>query len=155
MLNALGSGLMIRFRYSDTRIGYVVMCQVLSATAAGILNITEYIALMESKTNQSTALLFAMSAMSSDIGIVIGQAISGGIWTTYLPRELDERLPPDLKSQTQAIVDSVYTALKHPVGSAARVAIDAAYSAVQRLLTISGTSMLAIAFVGVLIWRRA
>ena len=129
------------------------MCQIFNAFAGGVLTITEYIALMESGTGQRTVLLFALSAVASNIGIVIGQAISGGIWTNYLPGELRRRLAPDLKSKAPTFVDSIYAVLAHPVGSPAREAIDASYSTIQLLLTISGTSMLAIAFVGVLIWH--
>ncbi|EED20889.1 siderophore iron transporter, putative [Talaromyces stipitatus ATCC 10500] len=155
VLSALGSGLMIKFRHSYTNIGYVVMCQVFMAIGAGVLNITEYIALMDSKADQSTAFLFALSVMSSKIGIVIGQSISGGIWTNLLPGELYRRLPEDLKPKAKRFADSIYAVLHYHVGSVEREAIDEAYSAIQRLLTISGTSMLAFAFVGVFIWRRS
>ncbi|KAF3392016.1 Siderophore iron transporter 1 [Talaromyces pinophilus] len=131
------------------------MHQIFSALAAGVVNITGYTALMESKSGQSTALLFAISSTCSNIGIVVGQKISGAIWTNLLPSELNRRLPQHLKSQTKALVDSIYAVLQYPMGSEERDVIDAAYSAIQRLLMISGTSMLAFAFVGVFFWRRS
>ncbi|KAJ5109357.1 siderophore iron transporter [Penicillium angulare] len=109
---------------------------------------------MASEVEQSIALRFAFSIMWSKIGIVVGQSISGGTWTNVLPRELHHHLPPNLQSETKAIMGSIEKALSYPPGSVGREAIDDAYSHVQRLLTIIGTSMLAFSFLGVLIWRR-
>jgi hypothetical protein len=52
-------------------------------------------------------------------------------------------------------MNSIEVAMSYPPGSVGREAIDSAYSAVQRLLSIIATAMLAFAFLGVLTWRRS
>lgn len=158
-LLALGVGLLIHFRQPGTDIGYIVMCQLFIGFGGGIITIAQYLALLTPSTgeehgsNPSVAVLLSLSALFQKIGAAIGLCIAGGMWTNEFVDALRKRLPDASKPQAEQIYGSlVYQlmALKNP---ATKDAVLGAYDDMQRKLMITATAVLALAFVGLAVWK--
>lgn len=152
-ISTLATALLIHFRHPGTNIGYVVMCQILSAFAGGTLVMTEQLAAMAAVPHNEVAAVLALEAMFTSIGGAIGQSISGAIWTNMMPQKMLEYLPEAEKANAALIYGSIVTQLTYPVGSPVRDAIVRAYGFVQRRMLIAGVCFMPVAFVCVLIWR--
>lgn len=153
-LYVMATGLMIHYRKAHTAIGYVVMCQILIAFAGGTLVICEQLAVMAASPHKNVAAVLAFIGLFSSIGGGIGAAVSGAIWTSTLPNELQKRLPNALKDQYLAIYASLPTQLSYVWGSPERIAIVEAYAATQRIMVIAATVVMAFSFVWVSVWRN-
>jgi len=153
-LYILATGLMIHFRQSHVDIGYIVMCQIFIAFAGGTLVICEQLAVMAVSKHQNVAAVLAVLGLCSSIGGGIGAAVSGAIWTSVLPRELNNRLPDALKDQYLYIYSSLPVQLSYAWGSPERDAINDAYAATQRLMVIAATAVMGFSFVFVALWRN-
>ena len=70
------------------------------------------------------------------VGGAIGSAISGAIWGRVLPAKLRLHLPDGAKDQAMVIYGDINEALKYPVGSPERDAINLSYQeTMTKLLT--------------------
>lgn len=161
-LLSLGTGLLIHFRQPGTHVGYLVMCQLVIAMAAGMLTIAQLMALLSpanatapGEAKPSVALLMSLSSLSQKTGAAIGLCIAGGIWTNQFVDALRDRLPEALKSPAEPIYGSVVVQLAAIPGSLTKIAIDGAYGDMQRKLTITATSVLVLCFDAVAMWRNA
>ena len=154
VLMTLGSGLLIHFRQPFTNLGYVVMCQILIAAAAGIQTTTQYIAVLTNAPHDSVAIRVAILYLFIMIGSAIGTTVSGAIWTNSLRRYLVEFLPPGSKDEVDNLYASLETQLSHPFGSPLRNATVNAYTEVQKLMTITATAATVIAWVGVMLMKE-
>ena len=154
VLMTLGSGLMIHFRQPFTNLGYVVMCQVLIAAAAGIQTTTQYMAILTKAPHDSVAIRVAILYLFIMIGSAIGTTLSGAIWTNSLRRYLVEYLPLELKGEADRLYASLETQLSYPFGSPLRDATVSAYAEVQKLLTITATAATVFAWVGVMLTKE-
>ncbi|KAJ9285628.1 hypothetical protein DTO027B5_6427 [Paecilomyces variotii] len=149
----LGSGLMIRFRYPNSPIGYVIMCEIFKAFAGGTLVICEEMAAMASGSHDTIAVAYAMVGLSAKIGGSIGSSICGAIWTNTVPQKLREYLPANSKQLAPEIYLSLKVALKYPIGNPIRDATIKAYGVAQRRMLITGVSILPLALFAVLMWK--
>lgn len=152
-LQCLGGGLMIYFRQPDQSIGYVVMCQIFIAFAGGTLVICEEMAVMAVAKHGQVAGLLALLSLASSVGAGIGSAVSGAIWSNTLYDQLLKRLPAETLDMAADIYESLDVQLSYPIGDPTRDAIIAAYGVTQQRMCIAGTSVLALGYVGVAMWK--
>jgi hypothetical protein len=81
----------------------------------------------------ATAILLTIT----QIGGAVGGAVSGIIWTTFLPRKLAHNLPNATPEDIARIFGSMSVALSYEPGTAERNGIDEAYFDVQRMLNLA------------------
>lgn len=79
-----------------------------------------------------------MFLTSMELGGAVGAAISGAVWTHFIPQKLLQYLPNETKSAAAEIFGSLAKALEYPVGSPTRMAINRSYQeTMNRLLTLA------------------
>ncbi|KAF2724683.1 MFS general substrate transporter [Polychaeton citri CBS 116435] len=149
----LGTGLMIYFHQPHS-VGFIVMCQIFMAFASGILIVCDEIAALAAAEHQHVAVVIATISFSGSIGGAIGLTVAGAIWQVVLPKKLAEFLPASELPALITIYTDLETQLSYAVGSPARVAIERAYGSAQGSLLIAATSIWALGFLGVLMWRN-
>lgn len=152
-LTVLGAGLMIKFRQPDVNVGYIVMCQIFIAFAGGSLVITQQVAAMAAARHQHVAVVLAVEGMFSSIGGAIGLTVASAIWQASFPQALGKYLPASEQGNLTTIYGDLVTQLSYPEGSETRIAIQHAYGDAQKLMCISSTAILSIAFVAVAVWK--
>ncbi|KAE9403345.1 hypothetical protein BT96DRAFT_1017053 [Gymnopus androsaceus JB14] len=128
-VSTLATAYMIYFRHPGVLINWVVMRQLLIALSGGCLFMAEQVAVMAAVSHQEIAAVLALEGVFSDIGVSIGEAISGATWTNVLPKKLAEYLPEDQQANLAEI-----------------------YGAAFRRLLIAGVCFMPIAFISVF-WR--
>jgi MFS family permease len=153
-LGILGSGLMVYFRQPDQNVGYIVMSQIFLSFSAGVIMVTDEIAMLAVvEEQQYFAVGIAILGLFGSIGSAIGLTISAAIWQNILPNKLALYLPPDDQPNLVAIYSDIVTQLSYPVGSPTRLAIQHAYGDTQQYLFVAGTAIWVIGVVSVLMWR--
>jgi SIT family siderophore-iron:H+ symporter-like MFS transporter len=77
----------------------------------------------------------------------IGSAIGGAIWTNVLPGEISRRFAPFQNETLEALAygNPLGMATQYPMGTPERLAIGAAQDHAQRIMVISGLSVVAVA----------
>lgn len=70
-------------------------------------------------------------------GGAVGGAVSGIIWTTWLPKKLAEYLPNASPEELSQIFGSMSVALSYEPGTPERIGINQAYYTVQRMLNLA------------------
>ncbi|KAF4589207.1 siderophore iron transporter [Ophiocordyceps camponoti-floridani] len=152
-LTILGVGLMMHFGQPHSPIGYVIMCQIFIALAGGAITICEQTAVLAVISHQHAAVVLAVLSMCSSVGGAIGSTLSAAIWTTVLPRKLEELLPAEAQSNRTTIYNDLVAQLSYPRGSPVREAISEAYSETQKIMIISAIVALFVALAAVFAWR--
>ena len=74
-----------------------------------------------------------------EVGGAVGSAISGAIWSTYIPRNLQRYLPAENAADWATIYGSIVVAadyVTYPAGSPVRIAINRSYQETMRYLLI-------------------
>ena len=150
-VTVLSVGLMIHFRQPDTKIGWIIMCEILFAFAGGTLVICEQMAVMASVTHQHVATALALEAMFASVGGAIGSTVAAAIWGAVFPERLQRYLPAG--ADYEGIYSSLETQLSYPVGDATRTAIGRAYGDAQKYMLIAATAVHLISFIAVIVWR--
>lgn len=92
--------------------------------------------------------------MFGSIGVAIGLAIAGSLWTNVLPVQLYNRLPEDAKDLAAEIYGSIVVQQSYPMGSPIRDAIIAAYADVQRKMVIAGAAFIPLLVICIMVWRN-
>ncbi|KAH6874874.1 major facilitator superfamily domain-containing protein [Thelonectria olida] len=149
----LGTALLVHFRKPDSKVNYLVMCQLFNGLYSGIWALTAQLAVMSSVNHQEVAVGLALWGMFGSIGAAIGYAIAGAIWTNILPAELAKALPDDMKDQAATIFGDITVQLSYPMGSPTRDAIIEAYSVVQHKMVIAGCCFIPVCALCILMWR--
>lgn len=149
-----GLGLMIHFRNADGHIGYIVMCQLFIAFAAGTIIICDEIAMLAAAAHQHIAIAIAVLGLFSSIGGAIGLTIASAIWQNTLPKKLLEYLPAAELPNLAMIYADINAQLAYPMGSPARIAIQKAYADAQVNLLSVGVGVWAIGLASVIMWRN-
>lgn len=152
-LSILGMGLMIYFRQPENSIGYVVMCQILIAAAAGAVIICDEIAVMAAASHQYIAVVLAIESLFSSIGGAIGLTVASAIWQSTFPTALAKYLPAEDLPNLEAIYADINTQLLYPVGTPTRIAIQHAYGDAQKMMLIAGTAIWVVGFIATFAWR--
>ncbi|WBW72074.1 plasma membrane siderophore-iron transmembrane transporter Str1 [Schizosaccharomyces osmophilus] len=135
----LGQGLMIRYRGEQYNRGYLVMTQLLVGIGGGIIANLLVVSVQTVVARKHFAIVTALVLTITPLGGAIGSAISGAIWESVLPKQLQKLLPDDMKDQASTIFGNLTQQLAHPRGSDTREAIIAAYCNVQKILTSVAT----------------
>ena len=146
--------MLIYFRHPGVDVGYLVMCQIFHGICGGIWAMTGPLAIMASVDHQELAVVLAIYGMFGSIGQAIGFAVSGSIWTSDMPRELNKHLPVGFKNESMAIYGDITKQMEFPIGNPIRDGVVDAYGAVQREMVIAGCAFLPFIIVSVLIWRN-
>ncbi|KAF9871563.1 major facilitator superfamily transporter [Colletotrichum karsti] len=148
----LGQGLMISFPTVGPSIGLMVFSKVLISFGGGTIYPIEHMTLMAVSQAHFPALL-SLESLIVDVGKGTGSAISTAIWTGLFRRKLGEHLPEQELPYLDEIYGSLTKQSSYAVGSEARIGIDRAYGETQRVIFITATSLMAIAWGAVLFWR--
>ncbi|CAH0048198.1 unnamed protein product [Clonostachys solani] len=151
-LSIFGLGLMIHFRNRGD-IGYIIMCQIFISIAAGIVIITDEIAVLAAASHQHVAVCLAVVGMFGNVGGAIGLTVASAIWQHVMPEKLMSYLPVEDLENLPMIYADLTTQLSYPVGSPTRIAIQNAYADTQTVLLSTGTGIWVIGLIGVLMWR--
>jgi MFS family permease len=149
----LGAGLMIAFREPDSKVGYIVMCQIFIAVAGGGITITEQVAALAATSHQYIAVVLAVENMFSSVGGAIGSSIAVAIWTGVFPKKLAEYLPAEEQANLTSIYGSTTIQLQYAVGTETRDAIVRSYGETQKLMLIAATAVLIIPWIAAMCWR--
>lgn len=153
-LSIFGLGLMIHFRHADGNIGYIVLCQLFIAFAAGTVIICDEIAMLAAAAHQHIAMAIAVLGLFSSIGAAIGFTLASALWQNTLPKKLLAYLPADALPDFPLIYADIKTQLSYPMGSPTRIAIQKAYADAQVNLLSAGVGVWFIGLVSVLMWRN-
>lgn len=130
------------------------MCQILNGAAGGILSVTMPLAVMAAVNHQEVAVVLALHGLFASIGVGVGLAISGAIWTNLLPAALIKHLPDDAKADAMTIYGDLVTQLSYEWGSPVRDAIVVAYGEVQRKMVIAGACFMPLLFASIIVWKN-
>lgn len=143
-LYTLGQGLMIYFRRPDTSVGWLVFCQILIALGGSTMIICEQVSVLAIAEHGEAAAVLALLGLFGYMGGAVGNAISGAIWTTIFPRQLQQRLPESAMPAFAEIYGDLEKQLSYPMGSATREAIIQSYAVAQTRMLTAGTAVMAL-----------
>ncbi|KAI1084906.1 MFS general substrate transporter [Whalleya microplaca] len=152
-LTILSIGLLIHFREPGTKVGYIIMCEILYAFAGGACVIGEQLAVMAAAAHQHVAVVLAVEGMFTSIGGAIGSTIASAIWTAVFPQRLAEYLPPESLGDLDTIYESLPAQLSYPIGSPTRDAIIKAYGEAQKWMFVAATAISGVGIVCIAVWR--
>lgn len=150
----LGTALLIHFRTPETKVGYLVMCQLFNGVYSGVWALTAQLAIMASVTHQEIAVTNALFSLFGSIGSAIGFAIAGALWTNIFPVQLQERLPADVKDQWATIYGDITIQMSYEPGDPIRDAIVGAYGDVQRKMVITGVAFIPLCLGCLFMWKN-
>ncbi|KAF7916836.1 uncharacterized protein EAE98_010558 [Botrytis deweyae] len=129
LVTILGTSLLIYFRQTDQKAGYIVMCMILISFAEGVLVICAEIAIMAAAAEQQYfAVRLALLGLFGNIGSAIGLTISAAIWQSTLPKKLFANIPDIDQADLLLIYESLPMKFSFPPGTTERLAIQLAYS---------------------------
>jgi hypothetical protein len=146
LIYLMGIGLMIRYRAEGASVGQIVGTQIAVGIGGGMLNVPAQLGVQASTDHQHVAIATAVYLTSVELGGAVGSAISGAVWGNNIPAKLTEYLPPGSKQNAESIYNSIDNALKYPVGSPERVAINRAYQETMNILLIIAVCVAALPF---------
>ncbi|KAF4151348.1 hypothetical protein CNMCM6936_003964 [Aspergillus lentulus] len=153
-LMLLGAGLMIHFRGTESKIGYLVMCQIFIAFGGGTLVIGDEMAVMAAADRDGIPMMIAMISLAGSFGGAIGYAVAVAIYSNTFPQALLRGLPDDIKADYANIYLGGSTAqVMYPPGSAARNAINHAWTQSQKYECITATAIVVLAFPAIAMWK--
>jgi len=130
----MGIGLMIKYRNMDASVGQLVGVQIAVAIGGGMLNVPAQVAVQASTDHQHVAVATAVYLTCVEIGGAVGAAISGAVWSQNVPAKIREYLPADEQNLAQSLFDNINTALKYPLESPERQAVNRAYQETMTIL---------------------
>ncbi|CAD6499299.1 BgTH12-03419 [Blumeria graminis f. sp. triticale] len=151
-IQVLGVGLMIFFRRPSSRLGYVIICQVLIACGCGGLVISEQMSVMMACPHRMVAVPLALLALFSSLGGAIGTTISTTIFTHCFTAALTKALPGN-ETLNALLYGDLDVQLSFPFGSPERDAVIYAYGQSMLYQTIGGTLALVPCLGFVAVWR--
>ncbi|GAQ04122.1 siderophore iron transporter mirB [Aspergillus lentulus] len=153
-LMLLGAGLMIHFRGTESKIGYLVMCQIFIAFGGGTLVIGDEMAVMAAADRDGIPMMIAMISLAGSFGGAIGYAVAVAIYSNTFPQALLRGLPDDMKADYANIYLGGSTAqVMYPPGSGARNAINHAWTQSQKYECITATAIVVLAFPAIAMWK--
>lgn len=150
----LGTALLIPYRTPNAPTAVLVITQILMGLGTGIYAACGQLAVTVPITHQQIAVVLAIWGLFGGIGSSIGYAISGGIWNNILPAQLLERLPEESKQFSTAMWGNFTYAAEFADGTLEREAVVGAYAYTQRLMVITGVSLMPLVLLSVIIWRN-
>jgi|SRR5690242_5855529 len=133
------SGLMIAYRNEDASTWSIIGNQIAIGIGGGFLNVPAQLGVQASASHQQVAAATTIFLTILEVGGAVGAAVSGAIWTTYIPQKLQQYLPPDIAPSYATIYGDGVSAANYtlyPDGSPARIAINRAYQETMRYMLI-------------------
>lgn len=133
----MGMGLMLAYRNEDASTSTLVGTQIAVGIGGGFLNVPVQLGVQASASHQQVAAATTVWLTLLEVGGACGSAISGAIWSTYVPSKLQQYLPAGVEYAPifgDITVSSNYT--MYPAGSPTRIAINQAYQETMRYLLI-------------------
>jgi len=134
----LGLGLMLEYREEGASTATLIGTQIAVGIGGGFLNVPVQLGVQASASHQQVAAATTVWLTILEVGGAVGSAISGAIWSTYVPSKLQAYLPADVPSApifASFLVAGNYT--MYPAGTPERVAINRAYQETMRYLLIA------------------
>jgi len=135
----LGMGVMLRYRDESASTATLVGTQIAIGIGGGFLNVPVQLGVQASASHQQVAAATTVWLTLLEVGGAVGSAISGAIWSTYVPRKLQQYLPAETVANATIIFGDITTSsdyITYPPGSPTRIAINRAYQETMRLLLI-------------------
>ncbi|XP_014562412.1 hypothetical protein COCVIDRAFT_84374 [Bipolaris victoriae FI3] len=135
----LGMGLMLAYRTQDASTATLVGTQIVIGIGGGFLNVPVQLGVQASASHQQVAAATTVWLTLLEVGGAVGSAISGAIWSTYIPAKLQQYLPEANAADWATIYGSITVAADYttyPPGSPVRIAINRAYQETMRYLLI-------------------
>ncbi|KAH7126623.1 siderophore iron transporter-like protein [Dendryphion nanum] len=135
----IGMGIMLHFRDENATTAKLVGTQILIGIGGGFLNVPAQVGVQASATHQQVAAVTTVWLTLLEVGGAVGSAISGAIWSTYIPRKLQQYLPQEMVANHTLIFNDLTKSsdyISFPAGSPARIGINRAYQETMRLLLI-------------------
>lgn len=134
----VGLGFMLLWRGEGTSHAQVLGAQIIIGCGGGLLNVPVQLGVQASASHQEVAAATAMFLTSMEMGGAVGAAVSGAIWSTFIPKKLMQYLPDETKSEAGEIFGKLTKALSYPLGSPTRDAINRSYQeTMNRLLVLA------------------
>jgi SP family sugar:H+ symporter-like MFS transporter len=133
----MGMGLMLAYRNEDASTATLIGTQIAVGIGGGFLNVPVQLGVQASASHQQVAAATTVWLTILEVGGAVGAAISGAIWSTYVPSKLQLYLPAGVDYTpiySSILVSGNYT--MYPAGSPTRIAINRAYQETMRYLLI-------------------
>jgi hypothetical protein len=133
----LGMGLMLAYRTENASTATLIGTQIAVGIGGGFLNVPVQLGVQASASHQQVAAATTVWLTILEVGGAVGSAISGAIWSTYVPAKLEAYLPanvPYAPIYASILTSGNYTL--YPAGSVERIAINRAYQETMRYLLI-------------------
>lgn len=130
---------MLAYRNEDASTWSIIGNQIAIGIGGGFLNVPAQLGVQASASHQQVAAATTVFLTILEIGGAVGAAVSGAIWTTYVPQKLQQYLPPDVAPNYATIYSDGVTAANYtlyPTGSPERIAINRAYQETMRYMLI-------------------
>ncbi|KAH9219154.1 siderophore iron transporter mirB [Leptodontidium sp. 2 PMI_412] len=147
-------GLMIYFRKPNTKVGFLIMCEVFISIGGAVFILCMQLAVLAAVDHQHVAAALAILFVSGTLGGAIGNAISGAIWTNTFAGALGRYLPESALPDLMTIYASLPVQLSYPVGSPERLAIQLAYGYAQTRMLTAGTGIMCLSFIWMFLLRN-
>jgi SP family sugar:H+ symporter-like MFS transporter len=128
---------MLAYRNEDASTATLVGTQIAVGIGGGFLNVPVQLGVQASASHQQVAAATTVWLTILEVGGAVGSAISGAIWSTYVPSKLEQYLPADVPYApiyASLLTSGNYTL--YPAGSPTRIAINRAYQETMRYLLI-------------------
>lgn len=130
---------MIAYRTENATTWSIIGTQIAVGIGGGFLNVPAQLGVQASASHQQVAAATTVFLTILEVGGAVGSAVSGAIWSTYVPSKLQQYLPPDVAPNYATIYGDVTVASNYtlyPVGDPVRVAINRAYQETMRYMLI-------------------
>ncbi|KAF3041919.1 hypothetical protein E8E12_007317 [Didymella heteroderae] len=150
----LGQGLMIHFRQPNTKVGYLVICQIFIAVGGSIIILCEQLAVMAAADHLHIAPVLALLNIFGWLGGAVGSTISGAIWTNSFPQALARLLPEEDLENLDSIYGDLTIQLSYERGTLTRVAIEQAYGIAQKRMLIAGTCIMSLTLIWIVLIKN-
>ncbi|KAL2061286.1 hypothetical protein VTL71DRAFT_7559 [Oculimacula yallundae] len=147
-------GLMIHFRTPNTKVGFLIMCEVFISIGGSVFILCMQLAVLAAVDHQHVAAALAILFVSGTIGSAVGNAISGAIWTNTFAGALGRYLPESALPNLMTIYGSLPVQLSYPVGSPERIGIQQAYGYAQTRMLAAGTGIMCLSFIWMFMLRN-
>ncbi|RXG46710.1 hypothetical protein VDGE_30347 [Verticillium dahliae] len=130
------------------------MCQIFISVGGSIFIIVQQLSILAAVDHQHVAAALALLSVVGNIGGAVGNSISGAIWTNTFAEALERYLPATALPDLTEIYESLEMQLSYEVGSPERFGIQQAYGYAQTKMLATGTGIMALSFIWVLLIRN-
>lgn len=116
----------------------VIAGQVVLGLTGGFFSYPNMAAAQALTKHEDIAVITSIMLTMNNVGVALGNTVSGAIWTQTLYDRLQKDLAPNLELAQQVYAAPLYVVPEYPVGTPERTAIIESYRYIQRLLMIAG-----------------